>query len=120
MQGGDVKAVKNPIKYRKINSVEKITAGKDGFISRLDALGFGKAAVSLGCGRNMVRDKIDYNAGIILKKKSGDKVKKGEEICILVGNDKKKLDTARALIDMAVEISDKPKETKSKIMEIID
>ena len=120
IQGGDVSAIKNPIKYRKINSIEKITAGKDGFISRLDALGFGKAAVSLGCGRNKVSDKIDYNAGIILKKKSGDKVKKGEEICVLVGNDKKKLDAARALIDMAVEISDKPKETKSKIMEIID
>jgi pyrimidine-nucleoside phosphorylase len=120
LQGGDVKAIKNPIKYRKINSIEKITAGKDGFIYRLDALGFGKAAVALGCGRNKVSDKIDYSAGIILKKKSGDKVKKGDEICVLLGNDKKKLESARILINEAVEIGKKPIETKSKILEIID
>ncbi len=120
MQGGDVKAIKNPIKYRKINSVEKITADKEGYIRCLDALGFGKAAVMLGCGRKKVSDKIDFSAGIILKKKTGEKVKRGDEICILVGTDKNKMDSARILINNAIEIGKNPKEPKTKILEIID
>lgn len=120
IQGGGVSAVKNPVKYRKMNSFEKITSVKEGYIYCLDAMGFGRAAVALGCGRTKISDKIDYSSGIILKKKSGDKVKKGEEICVLAGKDKRKIDSARALIEKAVEIGDKPKETKSRIIEIID
>lgn len=120
LQGGDISVIKNPVKYRKTHSIEKITSEKEGYISCLDAMGFGKAAVAIGCGRKKVSDKIDYTAGIFLKKKSGDKVKKGEEICVLIGNDKKKLDSALTLIYNAVKIGKKPKETKSIILEIID
>ncbi len=120
IQGGDVSVIKNPIKYRKMNSIEKVTADMDGFMNRLDAMGFGRAAVALGCGRNKITDKIDYSAGIIFKKKTDEKVKKGDEICLLMAEDKNKIASAKELILKAIEIGDKPVEPKSKILEIID
>ena len=118
IQGGDVRIVKNL--FYKMNTVEKVISGNDGYIQSLDAMGFGRAAVALGCGRNKITDKIDYSAGIIFKKKTGEKVKEGDEICLLIAEDKNKLNSAREFITKAIEIGDKPVEPKSKILEIID
>ena len=57
-----------------------IKADKDGYIGKIDAIDIGNLAMSLGAGRIDKSDKIDYNAGVILKKKVGDYVKKGDVI----------------------------------------
>jgi pyrimidine-nucleoside phosphorylase len=119
-QGGDVSVIKNPIKYRKINSIEKFVSDKDGYISTFNAMKFGKAAVALGCGRKKITDNIDYSAGIILKKKPGDKVKAGDEICVIIAEDKNKLVHSKEFLNGAVEIGNSQIEIKSKILEIID
>lgn len=118
IQGGDVKTVK--YLFYKMNSIEKVVSDGEGYIESLDAMKFGKAAVALGCGRVKVSDKIDHSASIILKKKSGDKVKKGEEICLMLGANKNSFERAGAILKEAVKISDKPKKPKSRIIEIID
>lgn len=118
MQGGDVKTVRGL--FYRMNSIERVNAESDGYIESLDAMKFGKAAVALGCGRVKVNDKIDHSAGIILKKKSGDKVKKGEEICLMLAENKNRFKRAGDLLKDAVIISNKPEKPKSRIIEIID
>ena len=48
-------------------------------------------ACYLGAGRIKKEDKIDYTCGIVLNKKVGDYVKKGEILAYIHSNDKDKL-----------------------------
>jgi thymidine phosphorylase len=52
--------------------------------------------------------KIDYAAGIILKKKIGDTVSNGEALCVLEYNNDRKLHNAIELIAHAYSIGDAP------------
>lgn len=73
-QGGNI----NEVKVNK--KVQKIKSSKYGTIVGIDALEFGKLAVSLGAGRVNKEDTIDYGVGIYLEKLVGQKVRRGEVI----------------------------------------
>ena len=69
----------------------------------------GKAASALGAGREKAGDTIDFTAGIILKKKTGDFCKPGDPIAVLHTSDQKLLAAACAYLDNAITMSaDKP------------
>lgn len=55
-----------------------LSAEQDGFLSSYDTEAIGFAAIALGAGRKTANDKIDMNASILVHKKVGDPVKKGE------------------------------------------
>jgi pyrimidine-nucleoside phosphorylase/thymidine phosphorylase len=46
----------------------------------------GTAAMLLGAGRETKEDEVDHSAGITLKKKVGDRVEKGDTLCMLMTN----------------------------------
>ena len=52
----------------------------------MDCLKLGISAMKLGAGRETMDDKIDMSAGIVLNKKLGDKVNKGELLCYIHTN----------------------------------
>ena len=64
----------------------EIKADKSGFISEEKALGIGLLAMKLGAGRATKTDDIDFEAGVTLTKKVGDKVSAGEVIAQLYSN----------------------------------
>lgn len=70
---------------------EHILSPAEGYISDLDAELIGRAAVVLGAGRKSKEDTIDHSAGIVLNKKTGDYVKKGEPIAIMHFNRRESL-----------------------------
>jgi pyrimidine-nucleoside phosphorylase len=72
----------------------------------------------LGAGRKTKEDKIDYGAGITLSKKIGDKVKKGDTLCVLNTN-LEEFNEAIDKIQGCFIISDKKPETKPYIYHII-
>lgn len=55
-------------------------ATEDGYISQIAADEIGRAAMILGAGREKKEDNVDHSVGIIMKKKVGSKVKKGDII----------------------------------------
>jgi thymidine phosphorylase len=55
-----------------------LRADRGGTVLGLDALQVGLAAVRLGAGRNRTEDPIDPAVGMILRKKPGDTVHKGD------------------------------------------
>ena len=63
---------------------------KDGIVQSLKAEKVGKISVSLGAGRIRKEDTIDNCVGIVLEKKVGDIVKKGEIVAYIHANDEKK------------------------------
>lgn len=87
-QGGKGELIDNPALFKTAAYSHEIKAPKDGYIVRADTEGYGISALLLGAGRNTKEDKIDYSAGIILNKKTGDAVKKGEVIATLYADNR--------------------------------
>ena len=111
-QGGNPECINNYNLFNVGKNKIEITAQNDGFISKLDALAVAKACKLLGAGRDKKSDNIDFGAGCVLKKKTGDKVQKGEIILTLYYNDVKteKLEEAKNSALKAFEYSNaKPK-----------
>lgn len=119
-QGGDTSCIINPDLYPKPKVNAELRAEESGYISQQDALKFGRASVNLGCGRKKMIDTIDYASGIILKKKSGDKVEKGDIVCIVKGESEHKVESALKILEHSVEITGNYEERKKRILEIID
>lgn len=69
----------------------EVLAEHEGFVSKVDALRIGLASQHTGAGREKKEDSIDMAAGIILNKKMGDKVEKGDLLFTAYANDKEKL-----------------------------
>ena len=82
-QGGDSEVILNPDKFEKAPYVYEVKAEKDGYITHIDAEGCGIASAMLGAGRETKESEIDYTAGIILHKKTGEKVNKGDVLAAL-------------------------------------
>ena len=109
-QGGDLTKMENNFK------VTDVLALKNGYLTNIDSLIIGEASMALGAGRVKKDDKIDYQAGVILKKKIGDYVKKGEVICSLVGS--KKIDLN--FLSKAFTYSKFKRKRKDLILDVIE
>ncbi|MBQ2058964.1 MAG: hypothetical protein II488_04245, partial [Firmicutes bacterium] len=92
----------------------------DGYIRKVDAESYGLASLALGAGRNTKEEGIDYSAGLILNKKTGDPVKKGELLATLYTTEKPEaVERAKEIILGATEIGPEPPEDMPLIIEII-
>lgn len=85
-QGGDVSYVDHIEKFEVSKNVIEIRATKSGYVKRIVALEIGESAMRLGAGRETFDDVIDMSAGIVLNKKVGDKVNKGDLLCTAYTN----------------------------------
>jgi pyrimidine-nucleoside phosphorylase len=85
-QGGDISYLEHPEKFAMASRILPIKAEKDGYVSRIDSLTIGVSAMKLGAGRATMKDIIDMSAGIVLAKKVGDQVKKGEVLATAYTN----------------------------------
>jgi pyrimidine-nucleoside phosphorylase len=77
-QGGDVSVVEKPETYPNLAPHFVVEAAESGYVQSIDALGIGKIAVEMGAGRMKKEDAVDAGAGMILPKKVGDFIEKGE------------------------------------------
>lgn len=117
-QGGDISYLENPSKFQKSSLIENVFSDKEGYVERIDSLAIGEGAMKLGAGRASLEDKIDMSAGVILRKKVGDFVKKGEVLFEFHTN---KIDYLDPIGDMknAFEITDKKVERAPIVREYI-
>ncbi len=118
-QGGNAKWIENPALFPVSQYKYEITAQSDGYISQMDAEKIGICAVILGAGRENKESAIDMSAGIVLKKKTGDEVKKGEAIAVLYTNNNAAIPQAEAKYLEAVDITKASPKTKPLVFKII-
>lgn len=85
-QGGDPSVVDNPEKLPQAKYKIDVPAKESGFISNIVADEIGIAAMLLGAGRATKEDTIDLAVGLMLRKKVGDKVERGEAILTIYSN----------------------------------
>ena len=79
-QGGDPSVIEDPNLLPVCSREAVITAPKDGYVTRCDALTVGVAATRLGAGRERQEDTIDPGVGITLEAKVGDEVRAGQPL----------------------------------------
>ena len=119
-QGGDVEYIRHPEKFEVSKNIIDIRSDVDGYIKEINALDIGISAMKLGAGRETLEDVIDMSAGIVLSKKIGAQVKKGDLLCTVYTN--KPESEYRPVLDeikAAYKFSDKEVEVLPVIREVI-
>lgn len=94
-QGGNANVVDDYSLFKQPKYTAEIFSECDGYIEHTDAEKIGIASVILGAGREKKGDPIDPSAGIVLKKKTGDYVKKGEPLAVFYTDDEGKIEGAK-------------------------
>lgn len=118
-QGGDITYCEDISKFRKAKYEKNIISTRSGYIKQIKAEKVGKCACYLGAGRVKKEDEIDKEAGILLNKKVGDYVGKGELIATLYTNDISKIDEAKRMFNEAIEMQNEKTEKEKMILDII-
>ncbi|MED4236818.1 pyrimidine-nucleoside phosphorylase [Priestia megaterium] len=85
-QGGDASVADDPSKLPDAAHKIEVLAKEDGYISEIVAEKIGVAAMKLGAGRATKESEIDLAVGIMLNKKVGDSVKKGDSLVTIHSN----------------------------------
>ena len=107
-QGGNPEAVHNYELLPKASIVMEIKAQEAGFVERIETDEIGMVSLILGGGRETKESDIDLSVGVVIKKKIGDAVEKGETVAILHGNDLKKMEQAKERFVAAYTFSNSP------------
>ncbi len=105
-QGGDVSWVENTELFPKAKYIYEVKSPCDGWISHMHTANIGNVSSLLGAGRVYKTDKIDFDAGIIIAKKTGDRVVYGETLCTLYTNKESALTNAENLYISGLTFSD--------------
>lgn len=90
-QGGDPAVVEDYSLFPQPTTYQKVLAQESGYITEIQARSIGLASQHSGAGREKKEDPIDLSAGIILRKKVGDPVAKGDVLAEVSGRDSLKV-----------------------------
>ncbi len=114
-QGGDEKTVYEPELLPRTRMVEPVLAEGDGYVERLVCDEVGICSLILGGGRETKESVIDLSVGIVLEKKVGAQVKKGDVLAWLHANDSERLQAAKERLLAAYTIG-KDKKSEGKVI----
>lgn len=114
-QGGDSRVIDDESILIIGQFTYDVIAPQDGYIIHMNTEQCGIASVMLGAGRTVKDGPIDYSAGIVMHKKTGDAVSMGERIATLYASDESLFTNAAQTYLAAITIGD----TASKVMDTI-
>ncbi len=102
-QGGD------PMHLPQPRETIEVKAPRSGFITFIDTYQAGMFTVDLGAGRKKADDVIDYAAGVMFDRKTGDEVRAGEVIArIQLGKSSRDAEALRKQFLAFVQFGDAP------------
>lgn len=119
-QGGNPAAVWDYSLFGKARFEFDFVSDTDGFIEGMKTDRLGIASMILGAGRETKESGINYSAGIMLYRKTGDKVSKGGIIARLYTDDESKANEALCIMKEAVVISGNEPESRPLILAAVD
>lgn len=118
-QGGNAGVVDDFLLFKQPKHTVEISSEREGYIEHTDAEKIGLASVILGAGREKKGDPIDSSAGIVLKKKTGDRVEKGDTLAIFYTDDESKIEEAKREFFEAFTFGNKKPPAQKLIYRII-
>lgn len=104
-QGGDPSVVDHPDRLPKAQCLIELPAQQDGVVAELVADEIGTAAMLLGAGRATKESEIDLAVGLMLNKKVGDAVKKGDSLVTIHAN-RENVDDVKQKLYESIRIAD--------------
>lgn len=110
-QGGDAALLDRPYEQLVQPRIKReVRAHEAGYLYAMDTERCGIASVALGAGRAKKEDSIDYSAGIVLAKKSGDAIAEGDMLATLYAATEELCDEGERVFRSALDIrSEQPK-----------
>lgn len=118
-QGGNIEYLENTNLFELSPYSFEVKSEIDGFIREMDSEKIGIVSVLLGAGRASKEDDIDRGAGIVIYKKTGERVKRGETLCVLYTRNREILKEASETYLNALTIGLEKPEKKPFIYKII-
>ena len=118
-QYGDSRAVYDLSLLPEAPVKREVSAEADGFVSHIEAEQVGLVSMHLGGGRATKESAIDLSVGVVLHKKVGDHVTKGESLATIHASDEKKADEAAALLRRCYAFSETPVEKEAFIKDVV-
>ncbi len=118
-QGGDVSALDRQMLGHE--PVEFAGWGEEmsGTVTRIDALGVGRAALATGAGRRRKGEEIDAAAGLRIVATEGERTRRGEPVVEVMASSQGQLEAALAELDEAIVVSDRAAEQRPLIIDVI-
>lgn len=119
-QGGDTKPIYDLELLPKSTYIIEVKTNSDGYVGKILTSEIGIVSLILGGGRETKESEIDLSVGVVLNKKIGDYLSKGEVLATLYGNDLNKLEEARIKVLEAFTIYENKVDAPKLIKGIID
>ncbi len=119
-QGGDPRVCEDTGRLPKAKTRIELKADRDGYVESMVTSDIGNAAKLLGAGREKKSDVLDLSVGIVLQKRVGDAVKKGDVLCTLHAGEKSDRMGAYNLLKRAIHIGDQKPERKPLILGVVE
>jgi len=119
-QGGDVSVLEDNNLLPQAKYQIELESTYSGYIRRIKTREIGNIAMSLGAGRATRDDLIDPAVGIVLRKKHGDSVIKGDSLAIVHYNDPSLKDESLKRLGNCFEIGSKKPDKTSLIYEVLN
>lgn len=117
--GGNTDYIDDPELLVSTEATITVPALKSGYIGMMDSKTLGLGAMLLGAGREVASDVIDPSVGILMHKRFGERIEKGEAIAELFVNDRSNEREVISLIEQAVCILDEKPEDIPLIYDIV-
>lgn len=105
-QGGDARVLESETCFLSARMQTEVRAEQTGYIAHMHTQKIGESASLLGAGRAKKTDSIDYAAGIVLQKKTGDFVKCGDVLAVLYADSAEKLQAGAKRFSEALTFSE--------------
>ena len=107
-QGGRAEDVYDTSALPQAKIVIEAKADADGYVNHIEAEKVGLLCMHLGGGRETKESEIDLSVGVVLHKKVGDRVNKGDSIATIYASDTERANSAARMLHECYEISDSP------------
>ena len=117
--GGDVAALEDYERMAMGARVTTLVADRSGVVQQLDAMDIAMAAFGLGAGRERADEPIHPGVGLVLCKKRGDSVERGEPLAE-IHHAERGLEQAQALTRRAYVIGEEPPQAVPLVLETIE
>lgn len=118
-QGGDPGYVDDPKRLPVAEFSESVSAPCSGYVASVDAMTLGRAAMSMGAGRQRKEDSVDLSCGLVTLVSVGDRVEKGQPVVELYASSSSKLSEGLSYAIRAFAYSPDPVQPPPLVYETI-
>jgi thymidine phosphorylase len=108
LQGGDARVMDDPKRLPQAQHRVEVNSPAAGYVGSIECRQVGIASCVLGGGREKKEDRIDPAVGLVVHKRIGDSVARGEPLCTIYYNSDARVAEAHKLLEASYRIAPAP------------